>query len=135
MDLDRLPTRNLGRDDRVLSSHAKEARYPFLDRQVIRHLCSLRIQDKMSFHADLPTQPQPSPSPQPAEAQDSDHELFYPGDKLLLRLVASELLGLHGAARLKKRAIQFGSRSAKMEIEPRGGKVKGHEALRSRDVD
>ncbi|KAE8215933.1 hypothetical protein CF327_g823 [Tilletia walkeri] len=115
LDLDRLPTRNLGRDDRILSTHAKEARYPFLDRDVLSHLCSLRVEDKMLFSSDsfLP----------------ADSESPYPGDKLILRLLAGELLKMHGAARLKKRAIQFGSRSAKMEIEVRGGKVKGHEEL------
>jgi hypothetical protein len=36
------------------------------------------------------------------------------GDKKLLRFVASELLGLSSCSRLVKRAIQFGSRIAKV---------------------
>ncbi|KAK0533740.1 hypothetical protein OC835_002926 [Tilletia horrida] len=123
LDLDRLPTRNLGRDDRILSTHAKEARYPFLDRSVLAFLCSLRADDKMLFDP-----PEFSPLSAPAAAG-PDRTVPYPGDKLLLRLVAGELLRLQGAARLKKRAIQFGSRSAKMEIEAGRGKVKGHQEL------
>lgn len=44
------------------------------------------------------------------------------GDKRLLRRVA-ERCGLYRAANEKKRAVQFGSRSAKMEVE--AGRVKG----------
>ena len=44
------------------------------------------------------------------------------GDKRLLRRVAMQL-GLERAAMERKRAIQFGSRSAKMEVD--GGRVKG----------
>ncbi|KAK0543210.1 hypothetical protein OC861_006492 [Tilletia horrida] len=124
LDLDRLPTRNLGRDDRILSTHAKETRYPFLDRKVLEHLCSLRVEDKMNFEIESSGQQDPTVNP-PLEGLSR----CYPGDKLLLRIVAGELLGLTGAAQLKKRAIQFGSRSAKMEIEPRGGRIKGHEEL------
>jgi len=41
------------------------------------------------------------------------------GDKLLLRLLAQRL-GLRGAGALKKRAVHFGARTAKME-EGSGG--------------
>lgn len=37
------------------------------------------------------------------------------GEKYLLRCCASEKLGLHYASKLAKRAIQFGSRVAKLE--------------------
>ena len=35
MDLDRLWHRNMGRDDRVISSCGKEARFPFLDTNLL----------------------------------------------------------------------------------------------------
>jgi len=47
------------------------------------------------------------------------------GDKRLLRRVAM-MLGLERAAREKKRAVQFGSRSARME---EGVKLKGNDRL------
>lgn len=47
-------------------------------------------------------------------------------NKMVLRQVARDL-GFFGAAEEKKRAIQFGARSAKMELG--SGKIKGHEKL------
>lgn len=44
------------------------------------------------------------------------------GDKMLLRMLARKL-GLTGAAGFAKRAIQFGARSAKMELD--GSDAKG----------
>lgn len=49
------------------------------------------------------------------------------GDKLLLRDLAKSQ-GLTGAAGEKKRAIQFGARSAKMEKNT--GRIKGQEKLK-----
>lgn len=100
-DLSRLPYRNLGRDDRIIANFGREVRYPFLDEGVIRFLSLLRADQKLS----------PSPV--------SNDTL---GDKRLLRRVAL-MLGLERAAKEKKRAIQFGSRSARME---EGIKVKGN---------
>lgn len=98
MDLDRISTRNLGRDDRVLSSHNREVRYPYLARKVVAFLASLPVQAKAYFeHDDL-------------------------GDKYLLRCLAMHL-GLTYAAQLPKRAIQFGTRSAKMDAA--GAHAKG----------
>ena len=98
LDLDRIPTRNLGRDDRVLSSHNREVRYPYLARKVVAYLASLPVQAKAYFELD---------------------EL---GDKYLLRCLATHL-GLTYAAQLPKRAIQFGTRSAKMDAA--GAHAKG----------
>ncbi|PWN33276.1 uncharacterized protein FA14DRAFT_60069 [Meira miltonrushii] len=103
MDLSRLPTRNLGRDDRIISQNGKESRYPFLDCEVIRFLADLPVQDKMDF------------SHEPGK-----------GDKMILRQLANRL-GLHQTSLLTKRAIQFGARSAKMEVGD--GRIKGHEKL------
>ncbi|XP_051937972.1 asparagine synthetase domain-containing protein 1 [Hippocampus zosterae] len=91
MELGRISSRNLGRDDRVIADHGKEARFPYLDESVVSYLNSLPMRDK----ADL-TLPRGV------------------GEKLLLRLAARRL-GLGPSAVLPKRAMQFGSRIAKME--------------------
>ncbi|GAA5889240.1 hypothetical protein JCM6882_000684 [Rhodosporidiobolus microsporus] len=103
LDLDRLPTRNLGRDDRIVSSHGKEARYPFLAGHVVDFLARQPVWLK----ADLRL-PEGS------------------GDKMLLRLLAKKL-GLSGVASLRKRAIHFGAATAKIEMG--SGKAKGHDLL------
>ncbi|KAF9919956.1 hypothetical protein FBU30_010344 [Linnemannia zychae] len=90
LDLDRISTRNLGRDDRIISDHGKEARYPFLSTNVVQYLSKLRV--------DLKVDPR------------------YPrgvGEKILLRHVAREL-GFKRASSHWKRAVQFGARTAKM---------------------
>ena len=38
MDLDRIWHRNMGRDDRAISDNSKEARFPFLDVNIMRYL-------------------------------------------------------------------------------------------------
>ncbi|KAK3824593.1 MAG: asparagine synthase-domain-containing protein [Benniella sp.] len=90
LDLDRISTRNLGRDDRIISDHGKEARYPFLSTHVVQFLSGLRVDLKV--------------------------DLRYPrgvGEKILLRHVAREL-GFVRAGTHWKRAVQFGARTAKM---------------------
>nr|XP_019596319.1 PREDICTED: asparagine synthetase domain-containing protein 1 isoform X1 [Rhinolophus sinicus] len=91
MELGRISSRNLGRDDRVVGDHGKEARFPFLDENVVSFLNSLPIWEKANL-----TLPRGI------------------GEKLILRLAAMEL-GLTTSALLPKRAMQFGSRIAKME--------------------
>lgn len=91
MEIGRISSRNLGRDDRVIGDHGKEARFPFLDENVVSFLNSRPIWEKANL-----TLPRGL------------------GEKLLLRLAASEL-GLTTSALLPKRAMQFGSRIAKME--------------------
>ncbi|XP_030547253.1 asparagine synthetase domain-containing protein 1 isoform X2 [Rhodamnia argentea] len=89
LDMQRIWKRNLGRDDRCIADHGKEARFPFLDEDVIKVLLDIPLWEI----ADLE---QPSGT----------------GDKKILREVA-RLLGLHEASALPKRAIQFGSRIAR----------------------
>ncbi|WVQ80882.1 hypothetical protein IAT38_002989 [Cryptococcus sp. DSM 104549] len=102
MDITRLPTRNLSRDDRIISSHARDARYPYLSLSFITYLSSLPIW--MKCDPRLP----------PGQ-----------GDKRLLRL-AVERVGMGRAAGRVKRAMQFGTRSAK--VGGSGSGVKGPKA-------
>ncbi|KAJ1311523.1 hypothetical protein OPQ81_010007 [Rhizoctonia solani] len=110
LDLDRLPSRNLGRDDRVISANGRESRYPFLSLVLVSYLAQLPVQVKVDPRLML-------------QKEGPGAGL---GDKTLLRL-AAERLGLLLASRRTKRAMQFGSRSARME----GGnsEKKGHVVL------
>ncbi|KAE9410848.1 hypothetical protein BT96DRAFT_983532 [Gymnopus androsaceus JB14] len=96
LEIDRIPTRNLGRDDRVISSHGKETRHPFLSLDVVSYLANLPVQMKMDPRLSLGV-----------------------GDKILLRLAARKL-GLVEASGRRKRAMQFGSHSARMEGDMKG---------------
>ncbi|KAJ1924439.1 hypothetical protein IWQ60_005203 [Tieghemiomyces parasiticus] len=90
--IDRIATRNLGRDDRIVSDHGKEARYPFLSHHVVRYLSGVPVHHKA--------------------------DLRYPrgvGEKLILRAALYRHLGLPlDVAQRWKKAIQFGARTAKM---------------------
>ena len=110
VDFRRLGKRNLGRDDRIISHWGKEIRYPYLDEDLVDWALSLPVWDKCGFRH--------------AENSVPDHSMLDPA-KQLLRILAWKL-GLRGAAAEKKRAIQFGARTAKMET----GKTKGTQILR-----
>lgn len=100
MDLSRIPVRNLGRDDRVISSHGKEVRHPFLSLPFVKYVAELPVHYKLDPRLELGV-----------------------GDKMILRL-ATKQLGLVEASTRKKRAMQFGSHSARMqggEAERKGG--------------
>ena len=97
MERKRIWTRNLGRDDRVISDHGKEARFPFLDEDLVGFLQSLDVLDICDMD-----RPQGE------------------GDKLILRLVAKRI-GVEKCSSLVKRAIQFGSRIAKCSDVDRFG--------------
>ena len=107
-----LSDRNLGRDDRIISDHGKEARFPYLDEGVISLLQCLPphlVRTRLAHHRAVRL---------PDDALFSLHviqkyRLEAPagiGDKEILRYVAGSLLGLPKCATLVKRAIQFGSR-------------------------
>ena len=109
LDFLRLGKRNLGRDDRVISHWGREARYPYLDEELVRWALKRPVWEKCGF-GDTDVGEDQSP-------------VLEPGKKVL-RLVAVKL-GLRGAATEKKRAMQFGVRTAKMET----GRTKGTDTL------
>ena len=111
LDFDRLGKRNLGRDDRVISNAGKEVRFPFLDEDFIALALQLSVGQKCDF-GRLEHRPNGFP--------DVDVEPA----KRVLRVLAIEL-GMTRAAGKKKRAIQFGARTAKMEK----GRTKGTNVL------
>jgi asparagine synthetase B (glutamine-hydrolysing) len=111
LDFNRLGKRNLGRDDRVISNSGKEVRFPFLDEDFIALALQLPVTAKCDFG-----------SPQVEGSEDPAQHLE-PG-KRILRLLAWQL-GMRRVATEKKRAIQFGARTAKMET----GKIKGTHVL------
>ena len=96
----RLWLRNLGRDDRVVSDWGREARFPFLDEQVMHILSEFALPLVCDLTKELGA-----------------------GDKLVLRTVARNL-GLVHCAALQKRAIQFGTRIANRNVYG-GAKVRG----------
>lgn len=89
LDMQRIWKRNLGRDDRCIADHGKEARFPFLDEDVINTLLEIPLWEIANLD-------EPSGI----------------GDKKILR-EAARYLGIEGASTLPKRAIQFGSRIAR----------------------
>ncbi|KAI8866549.1 hypothetical protein GQ42DRAFT_139692 [Ramicandelaber brevisporus] len=93
LDVSRISSRNLGRDDRIISDHAKEARFPFLDEDLVRFISNLPVNAKMDVRFGRGI-----------------------GEKLLLRYMAVRELGMSvECASVAKRAIQFGARTAKLD--------------------
>ncbi|PTB67007.1 asparagine synthase-like protein [Trichoderma citrinoviride] len=101
LDVGRLGKRNLGRDDRVMAHWSREVRFPYLDESLVKWAIELPAWEKCDF-----------------DNQGIGCDLE--PEKRVLRLLA-ERLGMRSVATEKKRAIQFGARTAKME----SGKVKG----------
>ncbi|KAJ6108257.1 hypothetical protein N7523_009580 [Penicillium sp. IBT 18751x] len=114
LDVSRLGQRNLGRDDRVLSHWGRETRFPFLDEDFVAWVLRAPVWEKCGF--GLAELPDSDPEAQTIATLDKE--------KMALRLVALRL-GLQSVAREKKRAIQFGARTAKMET----GRTKGTDTL------
>ncbi|KAL5334716.1 asparagine synthase-domain-containing protein [Aspergillus crustosus] len=108
LDVSRLGKRNLGRDNRVIAHWSREARFPFLDEDFVAWVVQLPVWEKCGFGV---------PGDPPIDAG-------IDSEKKALRLLALKF-GLENVSREKKRAIQFGSRTAKMEK----GRVKGTDAL------
>jgi len=112
LDINRLGQRNLGRDDRVICHWGKEARYPYLDESLLSWALSCPIWEKCGFG-------------QESIDTDGEQPKLEPGKKAL-RLLAWKT-GMKGVASERKRAIQFGARTAKMQGG--NGKVKGTQLL------
>jgi len=99
-DKKRLPSRNLGRDDRIISHFGKEVRYPYLDEPFMSATNSLPLNVRMSGGP--------------------------PGKELLRDVCFGQ--GLVDTFDLPKRAIQFGSRSSRIN-KHLGSRPKGHVTL------
>ncbi|KAK3725064.1 hypothetical protein LTR37_000574 [Vermiconidia calcicola] len=113
LDVSRLGKRNLGRDDRVMPHWGREVRFPYLEEKLLSWALNVSLTEKCGFgEAEVQL-----------SANDEGCRTLEPGKKVL-RCLASRL-GLEGVAREKKRAIQFGARTAKMEA----GKTKGTQLL------
>jgi asparagine synthetase B (glutamine-hydrolysing) len=97
LDFGRLWTRNLGRDDRCVSDHGRECRLPYLDEEVVQFLQAVPLRRVVDFS-----------------------KIKGEGDKLILRVVARQLLGLRSCSSLAKRAIQvraYGSEHMVVSIQ------------------
>ncbi|CVK83580.1 related to asparagine synthases [Fusarium mangiferae] len=105
LDVSRLGKRNLGRDDRVMAHWGREVRFPYLDERFVKWAIEAPVWEKCDF-----------------ETPGGEGRLD--AEKRVLRLVAQSL-GMSSVSKEKKRAIQFGARTAKME----SGKVKGTAVL------
>lgn len=93
----RLPSRNLGRDDRVYSDHGRDLKIPYLDFSLVSYLNDLPVALKMNLDECMDT-----------------------GPKKILRLLAMSW-GLNKTSKQVKRALQFGSRIAKLESSKERG--------------
>ncbi|KAM9935703.1 hypothetical protein OXX80_004732 [Metschnikowia pulcherrima] len=103
-DIDVIYERNLGRDDRAMSSWGKELRYPYLDQSFIRWVIE-EVNPKLKMIFEWKTQ----------KTKKGEKRVMSFERKYLLRKLA-ERLGLNLASKEAKRAIQFGAKSAKMEV-------------------
>ena len=83
-------------------------RYPYLDEEVVKWALTVPVWEKCGF----------------GESGGDEEKVLEPGKKVL-RLLAWKL-GMKGVAAEKKRAIQFGARTAKME---EGRKTRGTDVL------
>ena len=91
METKRISARNLGRDNRIVADRGVAPRCPFLDEKVVNHLNQVPVHLKADLRLERGL-----------------------GEKILLRALAHDL-GLKLTAGEAKRAIQFGSRIAKLE--------------------
>ncbi|KAG5419137.1 hypothetical protein I9W82_002904 [Candida metapsilosis] len=104
--------RNLGRDDRVMSCWGKELRYPYLDETFINWVIS-SVPPQLKFKYEI-------------GKNKRGKDYILPTRKYILRQLA-EFLGMPWVSQELKRAIQFGAKSAKLELGQ--SKSKGTDSL------
>ena len=109
-DFLRLHSRNLGRDDRIISDRGREARFPYLDENVVAYIHSALVPSLCDLSAPRGV-----------------------GDKRILRDCA-RLLGLATCAGFPKRAIQFGTRIAQHSNVHKFGSNRRANKLNAGDV-
>ena len=125
LDVDRLGERNLGRDDRVIAHWGREVRFPFLDENVVKWAVEKGVGEICGFGLAPPKHEVGGDRDSGGERDDEEDDGRDIEDgKLVLRLLALKL-GMRGVAREKKRAIQFGARTAKMQGKTKGTAVVG----------
>lgn len=90
LDISRLGKRNLGRDDRVISHWAREARFPYLDETLVRYVLDCPLWEKCGFGLEI--------------SPDSGEDIDIESGKKVLRLLAAQL-EMQSVAREKKRAV------------------------------
>lgn len=112
LDFERLGKRNLGRDDRIISNSGREVRFPFLDEDFIAMALQLPVAEKCDFGR-----------PEYKLGGEGEEVVIEPAKRILRRLAYE--MDMKKVATEKKRAIQFGARTAKMET----GKTKGTHVL------
>lgn len=111
-DIEIIYSRNLGRDDRIISSWGKELRYPYLDINMIKLVID-EIEPNLKVKLDWITT--------------KKGEKIMPTRKWILRQLA-DYIGLGFVKDEPKRAIQFGSKSAKFELGQ--GRNKGTDLMK-----
>ncbi|CAI5758072.1 unnamed protein product [Candida verbasci] len=111
-DISIIHQRNLSRDDKVISCWGKELRYPYLDEFFVNWVIE-SIPPQLKFKYEI-------------KQNKKGKDQLYPTRKYLLRELA-KYLQMNWVSLELKRAIQFGAKSAKMEIGQ--NKTKGTDEL------
>lgn len=124
-DFSRLWERNLGRDDRLVSDNAREARLPYLDDSLLACLATLVQTYRTVWCAVGEKWMERRQEGDRWTTESVEQRALAPivdfirdpgeGDKRVLRNVAG-LIGLEDVMRLEKRAIQFGARVAVRKV-------------------
>ncbi|KGQ95842.1 hypothetical protein MEU_02243 [Candida albicans P37005] len=131
-DISIIHQRNLSRDDRVISCWGKELRYPYLDENFIDWVIQnippqLKFKYKYEYSTTTTTTTPTTTTPTVSTKKSNKNKLtFIPTRKYILRQLANYLQMSYVSIELK-RAIQFGAKSAKLEIGQ--NKTKGTDSL------